>query len=59
MYIQSNETTNTRKKNISLKWHVAKYGYPYTEFVLCSEPILSEHTHQEQWAVIYAAAPGE
>ncbi len=51
---------------------MAKYGYPYSEFVLCIYPILSAHTHTqqwtrthsvnthpEQWAAIYAAAPGE
>ncbi len=48
-------------------WHVAKYGNPYSEFVLCIYPIQSvhtqqwTHTHREHtlWAAIYAAAPGE
>ncbi len=50
-------------------WHVAKYGDPYSELVLCIYPSKvhthsSEHTHTvnthpEQWAAIYAAAPGE
>ncbi len=48
---------------------MAKYGDPYSEFVLCIYPYKvhthsSEHTytvntHPEQWAAIYAAAPGE
>ncbi len=51
-------------------WHTTKYGYPYSEFVLCIYPIQSAHTqqwththtvntHPEQWAAIYAVAPGE
>ncbi len=51
--------------------HVAKYGVPYSEFVLCIYPIQvhthsSEHTHTytanthpEQWAPIFAVAPVE
>ncbi len=27
-------------------WHTAKYGDPYSEFVLCIWPILSAHTQQ-------------
>ncbi len=44
-----------------MTWHVAKYGDPYTELVLCIYPIQSvhTHTHPEQWAAIYAVAPGE
>ncbi len=49
-----------------MKWHTAKYGNPYSKFVLCIYPSKvhthsSEHTytHPEQWAAIYAAAPGE
>ncbi len=48
---------------------MTKYDDPYSEFVLCIYPILSAHTHREhthtvnthpeQWAAIYAAAPGE
>ncbi len=48
---------------------MAKYGDPYSEFVLCIWPIQSAHTHTvvnthtvthpEQWAVIYATVPGE
>ncbi len=50
-------------------WHVAKYGNPYSEFVLCIYPILSAHT--QQWTHTHlghtpgavgshiAAAPGE
>ncbi len=47
-------------------WSVAKYGDPYSEFVLCIYPIQvhthsSEHTHTvsthpEQWAANNAAA---
>ncbi len=38
--------------NVKWKWHVAKYGYPYSEFVLCINPSKvhthsSEHTHRE------------
>ncbi len=50
-------------------WHTAKYGDPYSEFVHCIYPSKvhthsSDHTHTvnthpEQWAAIYAAAPGE
>ncbi len=50
-------------------WHTAKYGDPYSEFVLCINPSnvpthISEHTHSvnthpEQWAAIYVAVPGE
>ncbi len=44
-------------------WNVAKYGDPYSEFVLYIYPIQSAHcsavnTHPEQW-VDSAAAPGE
>ncbi len=48
--------------------YTTKYGDPYSEFVLCIWPIQSAHTqqwthtvnmHPEQWAAIYAAAPGE
>ncbi len=52
-----------------MTWHTAKYGDPYSELVLCIYPSKvhthsSEHTHTvnthpEQWAAIYAAAPGE
>ncbi len=53
-----------------MTWHKAKYGDQYSEFVLCIYPIQSAHTqqwththtvntHPEQWAAIYAAAPGE
>ncbi len=49
---------------------MAKYGDPYSEFVLCIYSIQSAHTHSsehthtvnthpEQWAAIYTAAPGE
>ncbi len=55
---------------VKVTWHTAKYGNPYSEFVLCILPIQSAHaqqwthtenthTHLEQWAAIYAAAPGE
>ncbi len=55
---------------VKVTWHVAKYGNPYSELVLCIYPIQSAHTqqwihthtvntHPEQWAAIYAAAPGE
>ncbi len=40
---------------------MAKYGDPYSEFVLCIYPIqvrAHTHTHPEQWAA-NAAAPGE
>ncbi len=54
-------------------WHVAKYGDPYSEFVLCIQPIQIAHTQQwthththTPWthtrssgAAIYAAVPGE
>ncbi len=42
------------------KWHTAKYGDPYSEFMLCIYPSKCTHTavntHPEQWA---AVAPGE
>ncbi len=49
------------------KSHKAKYGDPYSEFVLyiylvhthTSENTHTVNTHPEQWAAIYAAAPGE
>ncbi len=50
---------------IALKVKVTySYGDPYLEFVCCIYPIKSVHTHTvnthpEQWAAIYAAAPGE
>ncbi len=54
---------------VKVKWHTAKCGDPYSEFVLCIYPSKvhthsSEHTHTvnthpEQWAAIYAAVPGE
>ncbi len=60
------------KIHFTFKWKwsdVAKYGDPYSEFVLCIQPIKvhthsSEHTHTvnthpEQWAAIYVAVPGE
>ncbi len=58
------------KWKVKVTWHVAKYGNPYSELVLCIYPIQSAHTHSsehthtvnthpEQWAAIYAAAPGE
>ncbi len=47
----------------------AKYGDPYSELMLCIYPSkythtavnthTHTHTHTEQWAAIYAAAPGE
>ncbi len=50
-------------KDVKVTWHTAKNGDLYSEFVLCIYPILSAHTavntHPEQWAAIYAAAPGE
>ncbi len=42
---------------MKLKWHTAKYGDPYSEFVLCTHTAVN--THPEQWAAIYAAAHGE
>ncbi len=54
---------------VKVMWHTAKYGDPYSEFVLCINPSnvpthISEHTHSvnthpEQWAAIYVAVPGE
>ncbi len=54
---------------VKVMYHTAKYGDPYLEFVLCIYPSKvhthsSEHTHTvnthlQQWAAIYAAAPGE
>ncbi len=54
---------------MKVTWHSAKYGNPYSEFVLCIDPIQSAHTHREhthtvnthpeQWAAIYVAAPRE
>ncbi len=49
---------------VKVTWHVAKYGYPYSEFVLCflTHPKCTHtvNTHPaEQWAAIYSAAPGE
>ncbi len=46
-----------------VKWHVAKYGDPYSEFNPSKYTHSSEHTHTmnthpEQWAA-NAAAPGE
>ncbi len=32
--------------NNEVTWHTNKYGYPYSEFVLCFYPILSAHTQQ-------------
>ncbi len=29
-----------------MTWRVAKYGDPYSEFLLCSQPIQSAHTQQ-------------
>ncbi len=34
------------KKSEKLTWHTAKYGDPYSEFVLCILPIQSAHTQQ-------------
>ncbi len=52
-----------------VKWHTAKYGDPYSEFVLCICPSkvhthTHTHTHREHTpgavgAAIYTAAPGE
>ncbi len=57
------------KVKVKVTGHTAKYGDPYSEFVLCILPIQvhtysSEHTQTmntqpEQWAAIYAVAPGE
>ncbi len=47
---------------VKVTWHTAKYGDPYSEFVLCIYPSKCTHTmntHPEQWAAIYAAASGE
>ncbi len=54
---------------VKVMWHTTKYGDPYSEFVLCiypskvythsSEQTHTVNTHPEQWAAIYAAAPGE
>ncbi len=55
---------------VKVTWHIAKYGDPYSEFMLCIYPSKcthsSEHTHThtvnthpEQWAAIYAAVPWE
>ncbi len=46
-----------------MKWSVAKYGDPYSEFVLCIYPIQvhthsSEHALPEQWAAILLRRPG-
>ncbi len=53
---------------MKVTWFTAKYGDPYSEFVLCIYPSKvhthsSEHTavntHPQQRAAVYAAAPGE
>ncbi len=44
---------------MKVTWHTAKYGDPYSEFVLCIAHTQWTHTHPEQCAAIYAAAPGE
>ncbi len=43
--------------------HTDNYGYPFSELVLCIYPSnvhthTAVNTHPEQWAAIYAAAPG-
>ncbi len=62
----------TIRVKVKVTWHTAKYGDPYSEFVLCIYPSKCTHTHThtqrehthtmnthpEQRAVIYAAAPG-
>ncbi len=54
--------------HLKWEWHTAKYGDPYSEFVLCIYQSKCTHTavntqtvntHPEQWAAIYAVAPGE
>ncbi len=74
MFWESNAVSKQSRKTLHiilfyLMWHTAKYGDPYSEFVLCIYPSKvhthsSEHTHTlwthpEQWAGIYAAAPEE
>ncbi len=54
---------NEWRKKGEVKWHVAKYGDPYSEFNPSKYTHSSEHTHTmnthpEQWAA-NAAAPGE
>ncbi len=42
--IQGTEWTDSNKTYWKWKWHLAKYGDPYSEFVLCILPIQSAHT---------------
>ncbi len=44
--IKGNRDYMLLKVNVKVTWHVAKYGNPYSEFVLCIYPIQSAHTQQ-------------
>ncbi len=54
-----------KNKKVNVTRHMAKYGDPYSEFMLCIKPIQSSHTHThththpEQCSAIYAVAPRE
>ncbi len=45
-FLNKNKKSIEQKKKVKVKWCVAKYGDPYSEFVLCIYPILSAHTQQ-------------
>ncbi len=43
---------------MKVKWSVAKYGDPYSEFVLCIYPIqVQARAPPEQWAAILLQRP--
>ncbi len=51
---------------MKVAWHTAKYGDSHSEFCIypskCKHTAVNTHTvntHPEQWAALYAAAPGE
>ncbi len=67
---QIRNISKVKWREVKWKWHTAKYGDPYSEFVLyiypskCTHTAVNTHTHTvnthpEQWAAIYAAAPGD
>ncbi len=46
-YLQKNMYKNAQTNKIKWKWHTAKYGNPYLEFVLCIYPY-KVHTHSSE-----------
>ncbi len=53
-------TISEESFEVKVTWHTAKYGDPYSEFVLWIQSAhTAVNTHPDQWTAVYVAAPGD